>query len=214
MSGCLRSIGCLVVLAVLAVVGWFSRDIWLPRVTHAPPAPALAWEPVTPDQTDHAKRVVESLSSKSGPVFANLTPAEASALVLGPLQERNPGTIERGEAAIVGKSLLVRATVDVSQLNGLDILGPLAGAIGKRPRVVLTGDLEIIGPGVGQFRVLDATIGEIHVPQQLIPQLVTKIGGIKRPATAARNGVVFAIPLYVGDVRVGKGHVTLYKSVK
>lgn len=214
MSGCLRSIGCLVVLAVLAAVGWFTRDMWLPRVTGARPEPALEWQRVTPGQRTRAERAVESLSSKSGPVFTNLTASEASALVLGPLQERAPGRIERGEAAIVGRSLVVRATVDVSQLDGLDILGPLAAAIGTHPRVALTGDVDVIGPGMAEYRVQDAKVGDVHLPQNLIPQLVSKVGGRDRPANAARDAIVFPIPLYVGDVRIGKGHVTLYKSVK
>jgi hypothetical protein len=214
MSGCLRSIGCLVVLAILAVVGWFSRDMWLHRVTGSRPEAPLEWERVTTDQRDHAKNVVKSLSSKSGPVFANLTASEASALVLGELEDRAPGRIERGEAAIVGRSLVVRATVDISRLEGLDVLGPLAGAIGKRPRVALTGDIDVIGPGLAQFRVQDAKVGDIHLPQQIIPQLITKLEGSTRPANAAANALVFPIPLYVGDIRVGKGQVTLYKSVK
>lgn len=215
MSGCLRSIGCLVLVAVLAVAGWLTRDIWLPRVTGAPRTESsLEWQTVTPEQRAKAQRVVQSLSSTSGPVFANLTAAEASALVLGSLEERAPGRIQRGEATIVGRSLIVRALVDVSQLDGLDILGPLADAIGSKPQVVLTGEVEVIGPGVAEFRVQDAKVGDVHVPQQIIPQLVRRVGGSKRPANAAPDAIVFPVPLYIGDVRVGKGHVTLYKSVK
>jgi hypothetical protein len=57
-------------------------------------------------------------------------------------------------------------------------------------------------------------IGELIVPQQAIPQIVSRLSrGAQEPGVAT-DGIPFPIPPYIGDVRVGKGKITLYKTVK
>lgn len=214
MSGCFRSIGCLVVFLALALVAFFTRDAWLPRVTGARPDSGIAWERVTEEQRAEARRAVESLSRRTGPVFANLTAAEASSLVLGELRSRYPAVVGAGEAAIVEDALTLRAEVDLSQLKGLDPLGPLAGVLDSRQRVALTGEIDVLAPGTAQFRVREVKIGDVRVPRPMIPRLIAQLDRSSRPPAAAADALVFPIPAYVGDVRIAKGQVTLYKSVQ
>jgi hypothetical protein len=214
MFGCFRTIGCLVVALALAVVAFFTRDVWLPRVTGTRPDSGVVWERVTDEQRTEARRAVESLSRRTGPVFANLTAADASSLVLGELRSRYPAVVGAGEAAIVGNALTLRADVDLSQLKGLDALGPLAGALDSRQRVTFTGDVDVLTPGTAQFRVRDVKVGDVRVPRPMIPRLIAQLDRSARPASAAADALVFPIPPYVGDIRIANGRVTLYKSVK
>ena len=58
-----------------------------------------------------------------------------------------------------------------------------------------------------------AQIGEFPIPTPAIPKLLARFGRDARPAGVAPNGVGFEVPSYIGDVRVAKGRITLYKAV-
>lgn len=216
MFGCFRSLGCLLLALVLIAVAFLSRDAWLPRVTGERSAAAteVTWEPITPEREARARRSVASLSRRSGPVFVNLTAAELSALVMAEADRRFPALVEQGVAAIEGERLLVRATADLSQLRGLDALGPLGAVLGSRQRIALSGTVDVLAPGVAQFVVGEVKLGDLRVPRNMIPRLVSQLDRGERPPSAAPDALVFAVPAYVGDVRVAKGRVTLYKNVQ
>jgi hypothetical protein len=215
MSGCLRSIGCLVVLVVLGGVGWFSRDVWLPRVTGEPRTTStLTWEPVSTARGERARRAVDSLARRTGPVFVSLSGAEVASLLLAEAERRYPALVEDADATVVGDRIRVRATADLSQLRGLDGLGPLGAVLDSRQRVELAGSVEVLEAGVAQLVVQDARIGDIQVPRPLIPRLVRQLDRGARPPSAAANALVFPLPPHVGDLRIARGRVTLYKTVQ
>ena len=58
--GCFARLGCLVLLAVLAVAGWFTRDQWLPKFTGHASAPSSAatstWQPLSPEAGARGKK--------------------------------------------------------------------------------------------------------------------------------------------------------------
>src|SRR5918993_1050926 len=82
MFGCLRRLGCLFVLCIAAVAAAFlTRDRWMPLLSGADSsAPETveatagpAWQPVSDEGAARARRTIESLGRRTGPVFANLT---------------------------------------------------------------------------------------------------------------------------------------------
>src|SRR6266536_5512700 len=82
MFGCLRRIGCLVILIIAAAAVWY----WYARVpsTGSKRTAATAnagWEPLSQANAEAGRRGVESLSQRTGPVFANLTPAQAASYI-------------------------------------------------------------------------------------------------------------------------------------
>ena len=47
--GCFARLGCLVLLALLAAVGWLTRDQWLSKLTGRPTTAAVStWQPLSP----------------------------------------------------------------------------------------------------------------------------------------------------------------------
>lgn len=215
MSGCLRSIGCLVVLVVLGGAAWFSRDAWLPRLTgEARTTAALPWEAVSSERGARARRAVDSLSRRSGPVFVSLSGGEVASLLLAEAERRFPALLDDADATVVGDQIRVRATADLSQLRGLDGLGSLGSVLDSRQRVELGGSVDVLEAGVAQFVVQDARVGDIQVPRPLVPRLVRQLDRGPRPASAAPNALVFPLPPHVGDVRIARGRITLYKTVQ
>ncbi len=213
MSGCLRSIGCLTLLAVLAVGGWITRERWLPAVPGARPAPKIAYDSVTEARRERGREVIASLGQKTGPVFANLTAAEASALVLTDAKRRLPAFVGEVEAAVVGDRLVLRSSLDPAELQGIDALGPVAGMLQSRQQVTLAGTLEIARPGHALFVVQQVHVNDLDVPSPAIAALVRQIDRRTRSQGTPDRAIAFDVPAYIGDVRVAKGRVTVYKSV-
>ncbi len=213
MFGCLRRIGCLVVLAIIAVCGWIFRDRWMPMVFGKPRPVTATWEGVTPERATKARDALQSLGQKSGPVFTNLKAADIAAVLLDGSAGTLPSSVQGAEATVEGDQVHLRATINLDDIKGLDILGPFGDFVGKRERFELGGTLGVVSSGVGEFRVESARIGDLPIPRQAIPKLLQRLQRGTRPPGLADNGVPFKLPAYVGDIRVGKGRVTLYKNV-
>jgi hypothetical protein len=213
MFGCARRVGCLVVLAVVALAAWIGRDLWLPRVTGRAPDAGVRWERVTDDGATHGRAAVESLGGKSGRAYATLTAGDVAALFLAQAKDRLPPSITGLQAAVHGDRLMLRGSVDIGDLKALDALGPMAAMISGRQNVSFTGTVDVVKSGLAQFRVVEAKVGELSVPSQAIPRLITQLDRGARPAGVVPNGIPFPLPPRVGDVRVSNGRITLYKTV-
>jgi len=214
MSGCLRSVGCLTLLCLLAVAGWITRARWMPAVTGTHSAPTIAFDPATEARRERGQNAITSLGQKSGPFFANLTAAEASALVLTDAKRRLPAFVGNVEAAIVGDRLVLRSEIDPAELNALDKLGPLASKLQSRQQVTLAGTLDVASPGHAEYIVQELHVNDLDVPSPIIAALVRQIDRRSRAGGTSDRAIGFDVPPYVGDIRVGKGRVTLYKSVQ
>jgi hypothetical protein len=216
MFGCLGRIGCLL-LVVLALAGaWLYRDkfITVERGGGKPGAVATApaWEPVSDAGAARARTAIESLGRKSGPVFANVQPGDLASYILIELSKQLPPSAENVEATIMGDRVAVRARVNLADF-GQQALGPLAMMLGSHERMLMAGTFDVIHPGLAQFRVQELKFGDLTVPGGAIPKLIAQLDrGKPRPPGVAPNGLPLAIPSYIGDVRVGKGKITLYKT--
>lgn len=213
MSGCLRSVGCLVVLLALALGAWVTRDRWRQAIPGATPVVDVSYTPVTEARRAAGRALVESLGQRSGPVFINLTAAEVSALVLANAKQRLPAFAGQVEAAVVGDRLVLRSALDPAELRGIDALGPLAGLLQSRQRVTLAGTLDIAAPGRALFTVQDVRVNDLAIPSPAIAALVRQLDRRDHSAGTPDRAIGFDVPSYIGDVRVAKGRVTLYKTV-
>jgi hypothetical protein len=70
----------------------------------------------------------------------------------------------------------------------------------------------VLSPGKAQFRVEEISLGELALPRAVIPRLVARIGVRDRTAGTPGDAIPVIVPASLADVRVNKGHVTLYKS--
>ncbi|HUF29346.1 MAG TPA: hypothetical protein VMM77_01690 [Gemmatimonadaceae bacterium] len=215
--GCFRTIGCAVVLLVVLAATWFFREDIGRLVARDGAAPAGAteavWEPLTPEGAARAREVVARLDRRTGRVYENVKPADLSALVFEELSKQAlPPSASEIEAATVGSTLAIRANVRLSDFGGKEVLGPLASLLDEREQVQFGGVLQVVRPGLAQYRVSALRIGRLDVPPPLIPRLLRRIGHGARPDGVADDALPLEIPAHIGDVRIGANEVTLIKT--
>ena len=215
--GCFRTIGCAVVLVAALAVSWFFRDDLLRILDREEPAAVIAvepvWAPLTLEGAARARDVVARLERRSGRVYENVQPADLSALVFEELSRQSlPPSAANIEAAAIGNALAIRADVRLSDFGGKEVLGPLASVLDDREQVQFGGVLEVVRPGLAQYRVTSLRIGRLDVPPPLIPRLIRRIGQGTRPEGIADDALPLEIPAHIGDVRVGENTVTLIKA--
>ena len=212
--GCIARLGCLFVLVIACVAGWFTRDRWLPDRFRTKPvaAPATAWQPVTQAGANRTKAALIKLSETRGPVFQNLTAGDVASFAFAELGKSVGASADSLAARIDGDRMTMRAVVRLAELKGK--LGPLGGMLGDRETVELSGTVQIIKPGLAALSVQTAKIGRIALPQGMIPRLLREIDKGSRPEGLPDNALALRVPAYVGDIRIGNGKVTLYKNMQ
>ena len=212
--GCIARLGCLFVLAILAVCAWFTRDRWMSKVTSSPAAVSTApvWEPLTPAAGARGKRAIESLSSNSGPVFANLHAGEVASYVFQTVGKTIPSTADSAEAAVIGDALYVRAVIPMKELAGSGILGPIGSLLNDRERLSFGGSFRVVRPGLSEFQVREIKLRDFKIPSGAIPRLLEQISHGKRPEGIAPDALPVITPTTLGDVRIANHLVTLYKT--
>ena len=180
MFGCLRRIGCLVVI-LLAVAGWFTRDLWWGRARgllgHEPgtaTAAAGGWEPISQEGAQRGERAVRALAQPSGPVFVTLRAGDLASYAFLSLA---PQLSERDE----------------------------------RDTLLIGGTFDVLRPGLAQLHVRELRYGSFPLPERMIPAVVQRVRG--RDARGAEpDALPVPMPPFIGDVRVARGKITLYRS--
>jgi len=217
--GCMRKLGCLLVLALICAAAYLTRDMWMSRVPglrrSRPDTTALTsptWQSMSPAGARRAKASLERLAARNGPASVNVAPGDLAAYIFQELAAALPTSADSVEAAAIGDRLYVRAIIPTRELAGTGALGPLAALLGDRERVQMGGTLRIIRLGFAELRVQDMKIGNITVPKALIPRLVQQISRGTRPPELSPDGLPLRTPEYIGDVRVSNGTITLYKA--
>src|SRR3954467_3611765 len=204
MNGFLRRIGCLVIIILICVAAWY----WYARVPASKSTTTTTvetatstnsgWQPLTAADADHGRAAVQSLGSQSGPVFANLTAAEAASYIFTVLAKQLPPSAQNPQAAIIGDRLNVRSDVDLKDFGGSKALGPLGMLLGERDSVRFGGTINMLKPGLGEFLVQEVKLGRIEVPTALIPRLLSQMK--KRGKTVegiSQNGLPMVMPPYI-----------------
>lgn len=217
--------GCLTRLAVgalaLGVAAWWWRDRLLPLVpavermvsgttTSASGAP---WVPVSDSTATRATTAATRLARAGGPAFVVIEGPDAAALALRDLRRRLPSGMGDVAVRVGGEVVELRAVVRPSEFGGADVLGPVYRMLPERDTLVVTGTLEGVRPGLGQFRVRGVRFGDMPVPvRAFAPALRNAATGRERPAGVADDAFAVTLPASVGDVRVRDGRVTFYRA--
>jgi hypothetical protein len=215
--GCLRRLGCLAVLVVIAIVAYVFRASWIrfiPGREHADSTQLRAggqWQPLTPEGATRAKQALGRLQSPRGPAYTNVAPGDLAAYIVQELSRTLPASADSIEAAAIGDRLCVRTVMRISELDK-GALGPVAMLLGERERLQLCGTLRIIRPGFAELQVKEFRIRDFNVPQALIPRLVRQMSRGTRPPELSEDGLPLRTPEYIGDVRVQNGQITLYRA--
>jgi hypothetical protein len=219
--GCLRKLGCLLLIVVAVAAAWWFRADWLPifqrgRGTSGvvDSTSTVVWEPATPEGAARAKAAVAKLASRSGPVFTNIPPGDLTAYIFAELSKQLPPSAHDIEAAVIDRQLWVRAQMRLADFGGAAALGPLGGLLGDDESVVFGGSLDIVNPGLAVYRVKALRIRDLSVPSAMIPKLLRRAEHGSRPPGLADDALPLVIPNYIADVRIRKGKITLYKTIQ
>jgi hypothetical protein len=220
MKGFFRRLGCLIIILVILAGVWYwyarvgPRSTTTTTTSGSSTSVSSAWQPLTAADAARGRAAVQSLGSKSGPVFANLTPAEAASYIFTVVAKQLPPSAQNVQAAIVGDRLYVRSDVDLKDFGGSKALGPIGMLLGERDSVRFGGTINMLKPGLGEFLVQEVKVGHLDVPGALIPRLLTQMKRGKQPEGISQNGLPMVMPAYISDVRISNGKITLYKSVR
>lgn len=210
--GCMLRLGCLAVLAIAAVVGWVTKDRWMPGARDERTAAAPTWERISPAGAERTRTGLRRLERPDGPVFVSLSGGDVASYVLRSIGKVLPSFADSAEAAVVGDRLVIRGPVPLRELGGSGALGPFASVLGDREPMEISGRVRVIAPGQGELTVSEIKVRDFKLPAGLVPRLLRQ-AGIERPAGASENGIPVRIPMHVGDARLSDGRVTLYKNV-
>jgi hypothetical protein len=218
----LRRVGCLVIIIALAALWYWYARVESPSATSTTSATgstatsvSSGWRPLSTADAERGRVAVQSLGRQSGPVFANLSPAEAASYIFMVIAKQLPPSAKNAQAAIIGDRLYVRSEVDLKDFGGAKTLGPVGMLLGERDSVRFGGTINMLRPGLAEFLVQEVKLGRIEVPKTLIPRLLSEMK--KRGKTVegiSQNGLPMVMPPYISDVRISNGKITLYKSVR
>ena len=213
--GCIARLGCLVLLAILAVAGWFTRDRWMPRITggaaSSAAGPEMLWQPLSAQAGERGRQAIDGLARPQGPVFANLTAAEVASYVFQTVGHTLPAGADSAQAAVIDDALYVRAVVPMRDIAGSGVLGPVAGLLNARERIAFGGTFRVVRPGLSEFRIREITLRDFKIPSGAIPRLVRQISH-DRPAGLSADALPVPTPRSLADVRIANRRVTLYRT--
>jgi hypothetical protein len=219
--GCLRRLGCLVLLVVLAAgAAWITSSRWRPLLPAWVPgtedARAIAadtgWAPVTPVGATRAEHALAALRDRSAKVYTSVSPADFAGYVLMDLSGRLPPDGDSTEAVVIANQLRVRTSLDIRALGGQQPWEPVFDLVGTRAPLILAGEFDVVRPGVAEFRVQELSIHGVPVPGPMIPRLLRRVDSGLHPIGMAANALLVNVPAYVADIRATSGKILIYKS--
>jgi hypothetical protein len=232
--GCFRRLTSLVILGVVAVAAFLTRDLWLPKAralvgqaagVDVPPgdsatvaaaaAADTGWTALSYGAAEKGQRAIARLRSPKGPARVVLSASEFASAALDSLISQLPASTDSVQVRTSGNEFQVRALVRLADLGGRAALGPLAAMLGDRERLTLGGTLEPTAmDGVAQFRLTRVKVGDFAIPGAVVPKLITTIRRRKGPAADGvdASALPIRLPAGIGDIRAGQGRITLYRT--
>ena len=222
--GCLSKIGCLTVVAVAGAGAWW---IWggttpefmaragrfsLPSTARADTSHGhVAWATMQDAQTPSADAIA-ALERPNGPAYITLGAGDLAGFLAEGLGQVLPQSAQRVQVAIVDDLLRVRAEIPLKELGGQALPEFVSDLLTSRDTVEMAGNLEMVHPGLAQFRVREVIVRGITLPSRVVPPLLSSLRKRTQRDSIASDAVALQLPKSVSDVRVSRGRVTLYKS--
>jgi hypothetical protein len=211
MGKALAGLGCLVVVVALAA-GYLLRDRlaheWR-RLRGAPEPPPVVYAAPAPGAAAHAESSLARLALpvRGGSAYVDLTASELAALIQRELAGGARRVLDSVGVALGEGRVEVKGSLDVAVLPRR-VLGPLSQGLGPREPVVAGGTLAARPDGRVVWTLDELKIRDFDFPRQVIPAILNAMN-----VTDARGAAV-PIPLSarVGDVRVSRSHVRLYRA--
>ena len=224
--GCLRRVGCLLLIIAIAAVAWVARDQladWFPQLRSWIPglsrraagdgsAGDVVWRAITPGGASHAEQLLVGLEKRSAATYTNVLPSDFAAFFVKDVTGYVPPAKDSAQAAIVNRRLALRTSLDIDALGGRAAFGPVGKLLGEREPLTIAGTFDVVRPGVAEFRVQELTVHGLPVPSPLIPDLVRKVENGPHPAGLAPEALLLNVPPYVADIRVVGDRIAVYRT--
>lgn len=154
------------------------------------------------------------LRKRNGPVFVKVHPADLASYAIGLAPGKALSGIKHLESRAEGERLYFRGTVNTAELGASAKSGPLSGVMDGMLRgeqqITVGGRMEVASPGHGVFHIDEVKVGELRIPAGAVRKLIAHYAGTAKEN--AGESLPFPLPPEIGDVRVQKGAITLYKS--
>ena len=174
---------------------------------------SIVWARLSPGGTA-GREAVARLSRRNGPAYVSLRAPELAGLLAAGMSKVLPASATRPEVAIVDEQLLVRTVVELRDVAGDGALRGLLGmALDGRDTLRMAGTLDLVRPGLAEYRVRELRIKGIDVPPRLIPSLIDAMHRAVTADSLPSDALPIPLPKAVADVRVANGKLTLYKAV-
>lgn len=223
---CLSKVGCLTVVVVVGAGAWWWYGGTMPsfmagagRATIGSSAPAdsasgpTAWATMKDARMPSADAIA-ALESKSGPAYITLGAGDLAGFLAEGLGRVLPQSASGVQVAIVDDMLRVRSEIPLRELGGKALPEFVSDLLSARDTVEMAGKLEMVHPGLAQFRVREVIVRGIALPSRVVPPLLSALRkSAPQRDSIASDAVALTLPKSVADVRVSRGRVTLYKSV-
>ncbi|MBC8088007.1 MAG: hypothetical protein H7Z40_12135 [Phycisphaerae bacterium] len=222
---CLSRIGCLTVVALAGAAAWWAYGGEMPAFaggtgrfrTGRPDSMSVARKPVVwsgiKDAQVPSATALADLERANGPAYVTLGAGDIAGFLAEGFGRALPQSAEGVQVAIVDDLVRMRAEIPLRELGGKALPEFVTNLLTDRDTVDMTGSIEMIRPGLAQFRVRALNIHGIDLPPRLIPPLLKAIGRqMPQRDSVATDAFALPLPRAVSDVRVSRGLVTLYKS--
>lgn len=206
--GCLRGVGCLVILGVAAVAAWLYHDRALDwwRDWRAPEPVAVA---PSEELADRVVRRMEDFVAGNGPDSLRFDgEALRSLLVHGASAELPPGVSD--PRVTIGDSTAVLAGTLVADSLETGSTRRLRAVLGDSAALEIEVVPNLLREGVGQVTVKGLRAGGVPVPSFAIP-FVLKQSGLRVPDGYPRS-VVFPLDTTVTGMAVRRGELLVWRE--
>ncbi len=218
-NGCLKNalagVGCLTLLVVGGVVGWHYRaqltGLYHSIVGGQAPGTAPATDSTaaagrfTRQALESARRKQAEMARRDGPAYVTLSAGELAALIAEGLGPAGRAALDSIEVTLGEDRIEFRAMLKMDLL-GDRLLGPLAGILGAREPVRVSGPAQIAAVGAVAWKPDSFVVRSFPLPRSAVPLLVNKLTG--RP-----DGIVpVPVPPTVGDLHIRPSGVTFYRT--
>jgi len=208
--GCLRRLGCLVVLLAAVVAGFLYRDqlaALYRRVRGVAEPPPAVFVPPAPGAAAQAESLLVRMVGRGGPAYVDLSAAELAGLIERQMTVARARVLDSVAVALGDQRVEVRGSLDVSAVPRR-LLGPLAEALGRREPVVAGGTLGAAPGGRVVWTIDELKIRDFPFPRSVIPAILHVMNLTDGKAAA----VPIPLPAGIGDVRVSRAGIRVYRA--
>lgn len=179
------------------------------------PARGLAtarWLPIDDANFAQAIARVAPLGTPGGPSVVTLDANELLSFLVEPFRMQLPASAEAASVTVADGLLYVKASIPLQDLGGGPMLGSLVGMLDRRDTVIIGGAFDLVGGQQAQFLIQEVVIGEFSVPRPIVPRLIGTIRRGLMPDWVAPNGYPVQLPGAIGDIRIRKDRITVYRA--